>query len=261
VARWDSPLALATAGTLAAHLILIVAADAVAITHPLRLDPPAPHVKLIDIQVHRRQPTLPHREEPRPRPAIQPTEPVKSHVATPTPHRVQAAAPPASQPVEPPATSSPSAGGNGPVVTMDDIAPAATGVPVGKLAGGGGKGAGPGTGSGTGTGTGTRDGTQPVSVATIKQLALPKRDYGYVLSKDYPPEARRLGIEGTLKVRLVVDSSGKVTSATLLDSLGHGLDELALAQARSFEFTPARDESDRPVTSVVVWTFRMTPPK
>jgi TonB family protein len=95
----------------------------------------------------------------------------------------------------------------------------------------------------------------------IKQLAMPKGDYGYVLSKDYPPEAKRLAIEGTLKVRLVVDATGKVVSATLLDHLGHGLDELALSQARGFAFTPARDADDRPVTSVVVWTFRMTPPK
>ena len=56
--------------------------------------------------------------------------------------------------------------------------------------------------------------TFAVSVATIKRLAMPKSDYGYVLSKDYPAEAKRLEIEGTLKVRLVVDTSGKVTSAT-----------------------------------------------
>jgi hypothetical protein len=47
----------------------------------------------------------------------------------------------------------------------------------------------------------------------------------------------------------------------LLNRLGHGLDELALARARQIEFEPARDTSDRAVRSVVVWTFNMTLPK
>ena len=50
-------------------------------------------------------------------------------------------------------------------------------------------------------------------------------------------------------------------SAVLLNKLGHGLDELALARARQIEFEPARDTDDHPVTSVVVWTFNMTLPK
>jgi protein TonB len=261
VARWDSPFVLATAGTLAAHLILIVAADAVAITHPLRLDPPAPHVKLLDIQVQRRESPPAHREEPRPlRPAIKPSDSVKPRVAA-LPAQPVAAPPHApSPPVEPPPTTTSSPQAGGPTVTMDDIAPAATGVPVARQTAVLGSGAAPGTGAEPGTANAPHAGG-PVSVAMIKQPALPKRDYGYVLSTDYPPEARRLAIEGTLKVRLVVDTSGKVISATLLDRLGYGLDELALAQARTFEFAPARDADNRPVTSIVVWTFRMTPPK
>ena len=47
----------------------------------------------------------------------------------------------------------------------------------------------------------------------------------------------------------------------LLNRLGHGLDELALKRAAEIEFEPARDTDDRPVTSVVVWTFTMTLPK
>jgi TonB family protein len=92
--------------------------------------------------------------------------------------------------------------------------------------------------------------------------AVPKGDYGYFdAGKDYPPEAKRLGIEGVIRVRLVVDATGKVQSAVLLNKLGHGLDELALRRARQLQFEPARDASDRPVTSVLVWTFNMTLPK
>jgi protein TonB len=101
-----------------------------------------------------------------------------------------------------------------------------------------------------------------MSVATIKTRALPKGDFSYFdASKDYPPEARSLGIEGVIRVRLVVDAEGFVKSAVLLNKLGHGLDELALERAKKIQFEPARDTDEKPVSSVVVWTFNMTLPK
>ena len=60
---------------------------------------------------------------------------------------------------------------------------------------------------------------------------------------------------------VLVDDQGKVKSAILLNKLGHGLDELALDRARKIEFEPAKDTDDKPVSSVVVWTFNMTLPK
>jgi len=120
-------------------------------------------------------------------------------------------------------------------------------------------------GSGGGTGGGTGSGTandKPMSVATIKTRAMPKGDYAYFQAgKDYPPEARQLGIQGPIRVRLVVDEHGKVTATRLLNSLGHGLDELALTRAKSIEFDPAKDSNDQPVTSVVIWTFDMRLPE
>jgi TonB family protein len=145
---------------------------------------------------------------------------------------------------------------------MPDIAPAATGVAVapgprntGKVGRGG---SGGGTGSGAGSGSGEAA-PAPVSIATIKTRARAKGDYDY--TKEYPAEARQLGIEGDIRVRLTVDDQGKVKAAVPLNRLGHGLDELALAWARKIEFDPARDTDDRPVTSVVVWTFHMILPK
>jgi TonB family protein len=148
---------------------------------------------------------------------------------------------------------------------MDDIAPAATGVgvAVGKRSTGriGRGGAGGGTGVGSGSGS-AEELARPVSVATIKTRALPKGDNDYFSAgKDYPPEAKALGIEGDIRVRLVVDDQGKVKSRVLLNKLGHGLDELALNRAAAIEFEPAKDTDDKPVTSVVVWTFHMTLPK
>ena len=55
----------------------------------------------------------------------------------------------------------------------------------------------------------------------------------------YPDEARSAEIEGTVVVDAVIDCSGKVTSARVLQGLGHGLDEAALTAIRKTEFEPA----------------------
>jgi protein TonB len=171
----------------------------------------------------------------------------------------RAAEPPPADPTETPAPS-----GGDPVVHMDDIAPSATGVgvAVGKRSTGHIGRGGTGGGTGAGSGEGSAEIAKPVSVATLKTRAMPRSDYGYInVGKDYPPEARALGIEGAILVQLIVDEHGKVKSQRLLSGLGHGLDELALRRAAEIEFEPARDTDDRPVASVVVWTFRMTPPR
>ncbi len=100
----------------------------------------------------------------------------------------------------------------------------------------------------------------PVSIAAIKKRAKPVGDVGFVSTRDYPEEARRLGIGGDVKVRLVVDATGKVVKRTLVKKLGYGLDELAMALAAKLRFEPALDADDRAVSSVVVWNFDFVPP-
>jgi periplasmic protein TonB len=51
--------------------------------------------------------------------------------------------------------------------------------------------------------------------------------------------ARAAGIEGKVRVQLTVDESGRVVDVKLLQGLGYGLDEAALAAARQAEFEPA----------------------
>jgi protein TonB len=254
--RWDSPFALAVAGTLAIHVLLVTAGDALVVIHPLRALVAAPHVELVEIEV-------PPVVTPPPPPPLKAPEPVAEDKPAPrplaraVPTQIRSAPPP-----PPTASDAPSPGGDE-VVHLDDIAPSATGVAVavGKPSTGhigrGGTGGGTGAGSGSGTGEVAR----PVSIATIKTLARPKEGFDYVSTKDYPAEARSLGIEGAIRVRLVVDEHGKVTSRLLLSKLGHGLDELAMQRAAEIEFEPARDTDDRPVASVIVWTFRMELPK
>lgn len=51
--------------------------------------------------------------------------------------------------------------------------------------------------------------------------------------------ARAAGIEGKVRVQLTVDETGKVVDVKLLQGLGYGLDEAALAAAKRAEFEPA----------------------
>lgn len=253
---------LVTAGTAAIHTILLVFVDAMIVTHPLEIKPPAPRIEMIEVKVDP-PPIIKPAAAPIPRAPDPTPPPVKTEPQRVQPRTPQPDVPPPPPSPTPPATSDQS--GGDPVVAMPDIAPSATGVPVavGKRTGHVGRGgSGGGTGAGSGAGSADPPPPPPVSVATIKTRALPKGDYGYFdAGKEYPAEARQLGIEGAIRVKLVVDAAGKVISATLLNKLGHGLDELAMTRSKKIEFEPARDTDDKPVTSVVVWTFNMTLPK
>lgn len=55
----------------------------------------------------------------------------------------------------------------------------------------------------------------------------------------YPKKAKKDGTQGTVFVSATIDESGKVTSATIMKSVGHGCDEAALTAVRKTTFTPA----------------------
>lgn len=260
--RLDSPFVLTVAGTLAIHVLFAIAADAVVVMYPYQPPPPAPRIDLVDVEV----PPPPEPPKPPPPPVAKPVEEPKVQEQPKTTQKrvVPRNEPPPDETQETvPIQESIDPGGSE-VVQMEDIAPSAKGVAVkvGKRNTGAVGRGGNGGGTGGGSGAGSADIPPPVSVATIKSRAMPKGDYAYFnTGNDYPAAAKQLGIEGPIRVRLVVDDKGKVKSAVLLNKLGHGLDELALSRARQIEFEPAKDTDDRAVTSVVVWTFHMTLPK
>lgn len=266
--RLDSPAVLSTAGALAIHLLLAVAGDALVVSFPPARHETAPRVELFEIQLPEVvKPPPPPVEQKQPEPQAIETQPAPEPEPRPVKRVARTSQPPPPPTTEPPPpTSQPSDdSGGGPVTQMENIAPSATGVAVkrgkpntGHIGRGG-----TGTGTGSGAGAGSSDeAPRPVSVATIKKRAMPKGDFSYFdASKDYPAEAKSLGIEGVIRVRLVVDDTGTVKSSVLLNKLGHGLDELALARAKQIRFDPALDTDDKPVSSVVVWTFNMTLPR
>ncbi len=71
----------------------------------------------------------------------------------------------------------------------------------------------------------------------------------------YTPAAREANVQGRVRVEVSVDASGRVTSARLLAGLGYGLDEAALAAARSATFTAAT-KCGRPTATTFVIAMR-----
>jgi len=76
---------------------------------------------------------------------------------------------------------------------------------------------------------------------------------------EYPAVARRMGQEGTVKLRLRIDREGAVTDAEIVRGSGHRLlDKAALKAARGWTFAPAtRDGEPVPGEFVQPVEFRL----
>ncbi len=59
------------------------------------------------------------------------------------------------------------------------------------------------------------------------------------MAPEYTMQARQAEIEGVVRVEVTVDETGRVTSARVVNGLGCGLDESALAAAKASVFEPA----------------------
>jgi len=60
-------------------------------------------------------------------------------------------------------------------------------------------------------------------------------------------------VTGVVALRLDIDETGRVSRATVLRPLGHGLDEIAVATALKYRFRPALDDNGRPVRALIGW--------
>ena len=105
----------------------------------------------------------------------------------------------------------------------------------------GGVGTGEGTGLGSGEGTGIGDGEgggvgggpyRPGSGVTPPTLVREVRP-------DYTEEARRRGVRGDVVMEIVVRRNGTVGEVRVLQGLGYGLDDRAVAAVRQWTFNPA----------------------
>jgi TonB family protein len=169
-------------------------------------------------------------------------------VSSPIPPREEPPAPAPPEP-EPPTPPEPLPPVEAPVVTVAadpqttpgvvEEAPAAP--PTRGEGEGGGAGTGKGTGLGEGDGSGIGEGSgggtgggpfRPGS--GIEPPSLLRE-----VKPDYSEDARRRGIEGDVVMEIVVEASGRVGNVRVLQGLGYGLDERAVAAVRQWTFQPA----------------------
>lgn len=105
---------------------------------------------------------------------------------------------------------------------------------------GGGAGTGEGTGLGEGAGSGIGDGEgggYGGGVYGPGSGVLPPRLLSEV-KPDYTEEARRRGLEGDVVMEIVVRRDGSVGDVRILQGLGAGLDQRAVAAVRRWRFAP-----------------------
>jgi protein TonB len=96
-------------------------------------------------------------------------------------------------------------------------------------------------------------------VPPTRLLRLPRIDCEEIPQSEFPERARRAGVEGTVRLRLVVDERGRVVEASVLDDPGHGLGPAAVAAAKRHCRSEPPQSADGAVTTSVVYkiTFRL----
>jgi protein TonB len=73
----------------------------------------------------------------------------------------------------------------------------------------------------------------------------------------YPPDAKRLGIEGFVDLRVGIDQTGKVVQVKISGQrAGHGFDEAAIKAVKLCKFKPAVTSDGRVVPSAMPWRYR-----
>jgi protein TonB len=77
----------------------------------------------------------------------------------------------------------------------------------------------------------------------------------------YPPELTRMGIEGVVTCKLLIDEAGNVRRVTVIEKAGHGFDELAREALKKFKFSPARTSDGKAVPTNIVYKYRFELPQ
>jgi len=147
------------------------------------------------------------------------------------------------------------------------VAPA-PGPDFGVTLSGGGGGGGPAIAGGGGGPPGSA-GTGPAPAETVRKVlaAAPKADGCEELAKKpkaiavpqpaYTEAARAAGVAGRVRVEITVDERGRVAKVRVLEGLGHGLDEAALAAARAATFEAAT-RCGKPVSATFTVSMRFS---
>jgi len=60
-----------------------------------------------------------------------------------------------------------------------------------------------------------------------------------LVDADYPPDALAQGLTASVRMQITIGADGSVPDAEVLEAVGHGFDEAALAAVKRFRFSPA----------------------
>ena len=71
----------------------------------------------------------------------------------------------------------------------------------------------------------------------------------------YPPDSRKKGVQGPVVMDLLIDATGKVREATLVEGPNQELSQAALVAAKGFQFSPAAIK-DKPVAVRIRYIYR-----
>ena len=128
-----------------------------------------------------------------------------------------------------------------------------TGIGTGE---GPGSGSGSGGGSGSGHGTGTGGGEGDGEGGGGMRPSVPPRLISSV-EPSYPERLRREGVEGVVRLRLIVAADGSVESAEVVDSSGYDeMDSAARNAAYGYTFSPAENSAGDAVRCAISTAVR-----
>jgi protein TonB len=201
----------------------------------------------LKIEVVQPPPPPPEPEPPKPPDDPKPVPKPDVHEA-PKPHArvpVATAEPKEAPPPEHPAVTAPE--GDEPVfgTTMESTSTAGNGpaVPVGNTAR---------PEVAAGSAAPVKHAAEPVQAFEATKMPMPQ---GHCYGK-YTDDALKAAVEGTVVLDLVVGEDGRVRDLKVVQGLGHGLDEAALAALRDCAFSPG--EKDGKPVAVRIRGFKIT---
>ena len=93
----------------------------------------------------------------------------------------------------------------------------------------------------------------PVSDVYIARMPKTVREVNSI--EVYPEDARRMGIEGRVTLKIGIDENGDVKEVKVVGKAGHGFDEAARDAMRKFKFTPALTSDGKAVPCRITYTF------
>jgi periplasmic protein TonB len=242
----EASLLLVVAFVVASLVFHVVGFVALGQLSPPRHDDFKKPVELVMFEVAKPPPPPepPKIEEPAPKPKVKPA-PIKVAEVKPPPE------PPKEQ-LPPPPNDAPPPEANKPVPLVVGISMSSTttaggfAAPVGNTVYG-------------------KTAKQAVAPSEVKAYSAPKYMPAYqvdtppsVLGEcrgEYPEDAKRLGIEGTVMLSVLIDTDGVVKNVKLLHGLGYGLDEVAQSRIKKCRFEPAHKGGEAVSTEI---TYKFT---